>query len=163
VSGTVNGLKGVAALTKPTPTRRPSRRRSAGWKLIGQLSLNYLSLVGGAAGARTLREVLALYDVGDTPEGGHLRERLIEVHAAPGVARLRLKGHSAMCAGIDVTLEIDDERLSGSGAYMLCAVIERFLAGTCALNSFVRVRAQLQRESGTWKVWPPRIGDRPLI
>lgn len=163
VQGTINGLKSVQALTKPTATRRPSRRRAAGWKLIGQLSLNYLSLVGGAAGARTLREVLALYDVGDSAETGHLRERLVAVHAEPGVARLRLKGHSAMCAGIDVALEMDDERLSGSGAFMLCAVIERFLAGTCALNSFVRTSARLQRESGAWKTWPPRIGDRPLI
>lgn len=161
--GTINGLKAVHALTKPTATRRPSRRRAAGWKLIGQLSLNYLSLVGGGAGARTLREVLALYDVGDSVETGHLRERLVGVEAAPGVARLRLKGHSAMCAGIDVVLEIDDERLSGSGAFMLCAVIERFLAGTCALNSFVRTSARLQRDSAVWKTWPPRIGDRPLI
>lgn len=163
VSGTINGLKGASALTKPTPTRRPARRSGAHWRLIGQLSVNYLSLVGQSAGAQNLREVLSLYDVGDTAESGHLRERLVRVTAEPGVARLRLRGHSIMCAGLDVMLEIDDERLSGSGSFMLCAVIERFLAGACALNSFVRVSAKLQRESGVWKTWPPRIGDRPLV
>lgn len=163
VSGTVPGLRGVSALTKPTPTRRPGRRRSANWKLIGQLSLNHLSLVGQAAGGQALREMLALYDVGDTSEAGHLRDRLVSVNAAPGVARLRINGHTAMCAGIDVTLEIDDERLSGSGSFLLCATIERFLAGACAMNSFVRVSTKLQRESGVWKTWPARIGDRPLI
>lgn len=163
VSGTLNGLAGISALTKPTPTRRPGRGSAAHWKLIGQFSLNYLTLVGNELSGEALREVLAIYDTGNTPDSEYLRQRLIAVSSAPGVARLRFKGHTAMCSGIDVTLEIDDERLSGSGAFLLCAVIERFLAGACALNSFVRVTARLQRETGAWKTWPPRIGDRPLI
>ncbi|MEE4452447.1 type VI secretion system baseplate subunit TssF [Novosphingobium resinovorum] len=163
VSGTINGLAGVSALTKPTPTRRPARGAAAHWKLIGQLSLNYLTLVGDELSGEALREVLAIYDTGNTPDSEYLRERLISVSSSPGVARLRFKGHAAMCSGIDVTLEIDDERLSGSGSFLLCAVIERFLAGACALNSFVRVTARLQRETGAWKTWAPRIGDRPLI
>ncbi|MET0308983.1 MAG: type VI secretion system baseplate subunit TssF [Sphingomonas sp.] len=163
VAGTMPGLAKASALTKPTPTRRPARRRAANWRLIGQLSLNHLSLVGNASGGSALREALALYDLGDTPESGHLRDRLVGVTAQPGVARLNIKGHTAMCAGIDVTLEIDDERLTGSGSFLLCATIERFLAGACALNSFVRVSAKLQRENGMWKTWTPRIGDRPLI
>ncbi len=163
LDGTINGLAEVTALTKATPTRRPARRRAAQWKLVSQLALNHLSLVGGPAGASALREVLDLYDIGDTPDSLHLRDRLVGVSAEPGVARLRMKGHAAMCAGVDVTLEIDDERLSGSGAFALCAVLERFLAGACALNSFVRVAAKLRREAGLWKSWPARIGDRPLI
>ena len=157
------GLSAASALTKPTPTRRPARGRGAVWKLIGQLSLNHLSLAGGSRGAAALREVLALYDLGDTPETTHLRERLVGVSATPGVARLRLRGHTAICAGVDVLLEIDDERLSGSGAFLLCTVVERFLAASCALNSFVRVSARLRREAGLLKTWPPRVGDRPLI
>lgn len=163
VAGTINGLAGVSALTKPTPTRRPVRGQAAHWKLIGQLSLNYLTLVGNEMAGEALREVLAIYDTGNTPDSEYLRERLISVSSSPGVARLRFKGHTAMCSGIDVTLEIDDERLSGSGSFLLCAVIERFLAGACALNSFVRVTARLQRETGAWKTWTPRIGDRPLV
>ncbi|WP_066477520.1 MULTISPECIES: type VI secretion system baseplate subunit TssF [unclassified Sphingomonas] len=163
IDGTIAGLAGVEALTKPTPTRRPARRRAAIWKLVGQLSLNHLSLVGGSAGALALREVLALYDIGDTPETVHLRERLVGVTAAPGVARMRLKGHTAMCAGVDVTIEVEDDRLSGSGSFLLCSIIERFLASACALNSFVRVSAKLRREAALWKTWPTRVGDRPLI
>ena len=162
-AGQIPGLAGIAALTKPTPTRRPARRRAAMWRLIGQLSLNRMSLVGGPAGAQALREMLALYDLNDTPESTHLRERLVGVTAQPGVARMRLRGHSAMCAGIDVTLEVDDDRLSGSGAFLMCALIERFLAGACALNSFVRVAVRLRRESGIWVNWTPRVGDRDLI
>ena len=107
--------------------------------------------------------MLALYDVADTSETTSLRERLVSVSAAPGVARMRLRGHTAMCAGVDVELEIDDERLSGSGAFLVCTVIERFLATACTLNSFVRVSARLRREDVPWKTWTPRVGDRPLI
>ncbi|QZH74558.1 MAG: type VI secretion system baseplate subunit TssF [Erythrobacter sp.] len=163
ITGSVQGLGKVTALSKPTPTRRAHRRRAAHWRLVGQLSLNYLSLVGGDEGTSALREVLALYDLGDTTETSYLRDRLKAVRTEPGVARMRLKGHSVICAGLDVTLDIDDERMSGSGSYMLCAVIERFLAGACSLNSFVRLTARLQRESGVWKTWPARLGDRPLV
>ena len=163
INGAVQGLEKVSAISKPTPTRRAHRRGAAHWRLIGQLSVNYLSLVGGDEGTSALREVLALYDLGDTTETAYLRDRLKSVRTQPGVARMRLKGHSVICAGLDVTLELDDERMSGSGSYMLCAVIERFLAGACSLNSFVRLTAQLQRESGVWKTWPARLGDRPLV
>ena len=163
LTGSINGVAGLSALTKPTPTRRPGRRRAANWKLVGQLSLNYLSMVGGASGARALREILALYDTVETLESAHLRDRLVGITAEPGVARVRLRGHAALASGVDVTLEIDDERLSGSGSFLLCAVIERFLATACALNSFVRVSARLQRETVPWKTWAPRMGTRPLV
>ena len=163
LDGIVPGLADVTALTKPTPTRRPPRRRGAVWKLIGQLSLNHLGLTGGSRGAQVLREVLALYDVADTPESAGLRDRLVGVHAAPGVGRVRVGGHTAMVAGTDLTLEIDDERLSGSGAFLLTMVLERFLASACALNSFTRLSTRLRRETGAWRRWPARVGDRELV
>ncbi|KQR84073.1 type VI secretion system baseplate subunit TssF [Sphingomonas sp. Leaf343] len=156
------GVAGASALTKPTPTRRAGRGRAGVWKLVGQMALNHLSLSGGPKGAQALREVLALYDIVDTAESAHLRDRLVGVTSAPSVARMRLRGHSAVAAGVDVTLEIDDERLSGSGAFLLCAVIERFLSTACALNSFTRTSAKLRREPGLWKTWRPRVGTRDL-
>lgn len=158
----VPGVNAISALTKPTPTRRPPRSRSAVWKLVGQLALNHLSFTSGERGADALREMLTLYDVADTPESASLRDRLIGIQAAPGVARLRIGGHTAMCAGMNVTLEFDDERLSGSGAFLLANVVRRFLATACALNSFVRVSAKLREEEGLWKTWVPHVGDRPL-
>ncbi len=163
LDGIVPGLAEITALTKPTPTRRPSRRRAAVWKLIGQLSLNHLGLTGGPRGAQVLREMLALYDVADTPESAGLRERLVGVHATPGVGRIRVGGHTAMVAGTDLVLEVDDERLSGSGAFLLTLVLERFLASACALNSFTRLTTRLRRETGPWKSWPARVGDRELV
>jgi type VI secretion system protein ImpG len=159
----VNGLAGVAALTKPTPTRRPSRRKRVSWSLIGQLSLNYLSLTGDHRGAAALRELLALYDVAETSGSGRLRERLVGVSSAPDVARIRLGGHTAFASGTAVTLELDDERLSGSGAYLLCEALHGFLGSTATINSFVRLSAQLRREAGLWKTWPARSGKTQLV
>jgi len=157
------GAGPMTALTKPTPTRRPARRRSAVWKLVGQLSLNHLSFTGGPLGAQVLRELLALYDLSETPESTSLRDRLISVSSEPGIGRVRMRGHTVMCAGTDVTIEVDDRRLSGSGSFLLTAVLERFLATACSLNSFVRVTTKLRGEQGPWKSWQARVGDRQLL
>ena len=50
----------IVALMKPTPTVRPPLGKSAFWRLISHLSLNYLSLVD--EGKEALQEILKLYD-----------------------------------------------------------------------------------------------------
>ena len=160
---TINGVVAVQALTAPTPPRRPRRRREAIWKLISQLSLNHLSYSSGPAGAAALREILGLYDLADSRESIALRERLGAVTSAPDVARTRVAGHQLLCAGTAIELMIHDQRLAGNGSFALCAVIERFLALTASLNSFVRVSARLEHDSQSWKTWQPRAGDRDLV
>lgn len=159
---TINGLAAVHALGAPTPTRRP-RRRAALWQLVSQLSLNHLSFSGGRSGATALQTVLELYDVEKSRESRTLRNRLIEVNASADVARTRVAGHQLLCSGTAVQLTIKDERLAGNGSYLLCAAIERFLALSASINSFVRVSARLDHDSQPWKVWAPRVGERELL
>jgi type VI secretion system protein ImpG len=159
----VNGLEAVAALTKPTPTRRPPRRKRIAWKLISQLSLNYLSLTGDRRGAAALRELLSLYDVADSADSIRLRERLVGIESKRDVARIRFSRHTAFCSGTAVTLELDDERLSGSGSYLLCEALHHFLASAATINTFVRLSARLRREDGLWKTWRPKFGDNELV
>ncbi len=52
-------IKKIIALKKPTPTVRPPIGKSALWRLISHLSLNYLSLVD--EGKESLQEILKLY------------------------------------------------------------------------------------------------------
>ena len=60
----------VACLTAPTPTLRPKLRDAGFWRLVSHLSLSHLSVVDGAAGAITLKEVLRLYDLRESAESG---------------------------------------------------------------------------------------------
>ncbi len=57
-------MKRIVALRKPTQPVRPELGKSALWRLVSHLSLNYLSLV--EQGKEALQEILRLYDVGRT-------------------------------------------------------------------------------------------------
>lgn len=58
----------INCLTAPTPTLRAPLRETGEWRLVSHLSLGHLSVVGGAAGASALKEVLRLYDLRDSAE-----------------------------------------------------------------------------------------------
>ncbi len=63
-------------------------REQGFWRLVSHLSLGHLSVVGGAAGAEALREVLRLYDGRDSAETRAAIRALLEVGSAPGTARV---------------------------------------------------------------------------
>ena len=154
-------VAGVRCLTPPTPTLRPPPARRAGWRLISQLSLNHLSLTGGAAGADALREILRLHDVSDTPETRAVIEALHSVHSTRASARL--PGSGAICRGVDVAIELDTARLEGSGVYLFASILDRFLALYASMNSFSRLQVRLSGRADAMTRFPPRAGDRPLL
>lgn len=153
----------LTCLTPPTPTlRRPLRERRF-WQLISHLSLGHLSVVGGAAGAAALREVLRLYDLRDTTESRAAIEALVGVSAAPGTARVPDARPGAFCRGLDVTLEFEPRAWEDGGLYLLAAVLDRFLALHGTVNSFVRTSAALRGRPGRAALWPARAGMRVLL
>ena len=62
-----------------------------------------------------------------------------------------------------MTLEFDDQRVSGSGAFLLGAVLETAFGAFAAINAFSRTRLKLKGEKGLWQAWPARTGTRRLI
>ena len=65
--------------------------------------------------------------------------------------------------GVEVTVEFDPQRFSGSGVYLFAAVLERFLALYCGINSFTCLIAKLRGRDGVLCQWPPRAGERQLL
>jgi type VI secretion system protein ImpG len=45
----------------------------------------------------------------------------------------------------------------------LAAVLERFLALYCSINSFTKLVATTNRRDGVLRKWPPRSGDKILV
>jgi type VI secretion system protein ImpG len=159
----VTGVTRIACLTAPTiPLRTPLRERGF-WRLVSHLSLGHLSLVGGAAGADALKEVLRLYDMRDSPETRAMIDGLLGVTARPGSARVPGERVGSFCRGIDVTLEFDARVWQASGLYLLAAVLDRFLALHATINSFVRTKAVLRGRTGVAASWPARAGARVLL
>ena len=152
----------IQCLTPPTQTLRPARKHGAMWKFISHLTLNHLSLVDGTNGADALREILKLYELSDSED----RHSVID-----GVTSVRMRRVSSrtpeaiggFCRGLEVTVQLDEERFSGSGPFLFACVLERFLALYCSINSFSKLIATTKQREGALRRWPPRAGERVLL
>jgi type VI secretion system protein ImpG len=156
-------LSGVMCLTPPHRSLRAPAREHRSWRLITHLALGHVSLVGGEDAARTLREVLKLYDLRDTAETRAAIAALTEVDSTPATARVPGARPGSFCRGLDVRLTFDAQAWRGGGLYLLAAVLSRFLALHAGVNSFVRLTAGLAGRPGGVAQFPPMAGARQLL
>lgn len=156
-------IQALICLTPPTPTVRPPLGHDHLWRLISHLSLNHLSLSGGAEATDALREILRLYDFRDSPDTRVLIDSLLSVETAPCSARLADGLRNQFCRGVDVVMEFDDRRWSSSGLFLFASVLEHFLGLYCALNSFTRLAVKVRGRPGVVRKWQPRTGVRRLL
>ncbi|MGI4745056.1 MAG: type VI secretion system baseplate subunit TssF [Janthinobacterium lividum] len=156
-------VQSVDCLIPPTASLRAQLQDSRAWRLISHLSLSHLSIVGGGAGAESLRDVLRLYDLHDSAETRNGIGGLVGVSSASGTARVPGARPGAFCRGLDVQLEFDARVWSSSGLYLMASVLERFLALHATVNSFVRTTVVLQGRPGIAAKFPPRAGSRVLL
>lgn len=152
----------IQCLTVPTPTRRPSLKAAAMWRLISHLSLNHLSLTG-VDGAAALRELLMLYEFAGTPERMAKIQGITEVRSRRATARVGWAGAAAFCRGTEVTITFDEDRFADRGLFLFATVLERFLGLYCSINSFSRMVAVSQPRQEVIHRWPPRAADRVLL
>jgi type VI secretion system protein ImpG len=151
----------IQCLKKPTETARAPLRRSAQWRLLSHLSLNYLSICEG--GREALQEILQLYDFwGSTPIQQQITG-ISDVRSRRVVARPPSMGWNGFCRGLEVTIEFDEEKYVGSGVFLFASVLERFLGLYSSLNSFSQLVATTKQREEPLKRWPPRAGDQILL
>lgn len=163
-------LKRIRCLRSPTAPLRPPLQRYAHWRLISSLSLNHLSIADSAEGRDTLQEILRLYDFADPKDGRQLsavNRQLIDgitaVQSRRVVGRLGGPAAGGFCRGVEVTLEMDEQKYVGTGAFLFASVLERFLALYTSINSFTQLVARIQNEEGVMKKWSPRAGEIHLL
>jgi type VI secretion system protein ImpG len=107
--------------------------------------------------------MLLLYDIRSSDETRSLIDGISALSSQPGTARLRVKGNTAFCRGIDVTATFDEAYFSGNGIYMAASVLERFFGMYASVNSFARLSVRVKGQTGVLKTWPARGGDRILL
>lgn len=156
-------IEQIECLTAPTPTLRPSMGQGGIWRLISHLTLNHLSITEKEQGAAALREILKLYDFRDSAETRAMIDGILSVDSRPVTARVPGQGGGALARGIEVTIALDEKRFAGSGVFLFSAVLERFLALYCNLNSFTRLVAKLRGREGVLRKWQPRAGEKRLL
>jgi type VI secretion system protein ImpG len=157
-------IRRVVCLTKPSKTLRPPLGSGAQWRLISHLSLNYLSPVewGGGQEPEVLREILKLYDFSDSPAVQQQIAGLVSVSSRQVMRRIKSQYGSGFARGVEATLEFDESRFVGSGAYLFSSVLEKFLGLYVSVNSFSELVATTTRR-GVMKRWPPRSGHQTLL
>jgi len=156
------GVAAVNCLTAPTDALRLSDRKEGMWRLISHLTLNHLSLTDDEGGAEGLREILRLYDFRDAPETRALIDSVSSIRARRSTARAPDRAMGALCRGLDVTIDFDEQRASG-GVFLLAAVLEHFIGLYASINAFTRLTATVKGRSGALRTWPPRAGDLTLL
>jgi type VI secretion system protein ImpG len=69
----------------------------------------------------------------------------------------------AVCRGVEVTLEFDEDKYVGTGLYLFASVLEGFLGQYVSVNSFSQLTAKTLQRKEALKKWPPRNGNRILL
>lgn len=160
----------VACVNKPTKPRGPvveairtqTESTFSGevtWRLISLLSLNPMGLCarGGGAGGESLQEILTLFaDLSDSKTVARIRG-IRKVDTKPVVRRVRRANGIGVARGLEITITMSEKAFSGSGMFLLGAVLDRFFAEYASINSFTQVVVE-SVERGPIKRWPPRPG-----
>ena len=134
---------------------------AAHWRLLSQLSLNYLSLV--REGRDALCEILRVHDVARSASNRDEIEGIVNVRSKPVVRWVHGEFGGGFARGTQTTVELDARRYVGGSPLLLSAVLDRFLALYCQINSFSELSVELVGEEGTYHRWEPRAGERTLL
>ena len=150
------------------PARRGRRVRcgkgAIAWRLLGLLSLNYLSLLDSApdTGAVALREILSLFaanaDVGMKRQIDGVRS----VTVAPVVRRHPIAGPIAFSRGLEIKVMVDDMSFEGGSAVLLGSVLHQYFSRHVSMNSFVQTSLNTLTR-GNIMTWTPKLGARAVL
>lgn len=163
VSAPVASIRCIKGPTKPRPSLAHEQGESA-WRLINQLSLNYLSLTDqdNKQGAAALRSILKLYGDQQDPVISKQIDGLRSIQTRQVTRRKPGGGPIAFINGLEITLTFDESAFSGASCFLLGAVLERFFALYVSINSFTQTLVTTQ-ERGEIARWPIRAGQRQVL
>ena len=131
------------------------------WRLISLLSLNYLSL--NEEGRTAMQEILRLHNLNDSTASDNQVGSILKMNSAPNFALVDSAYGLIPARGTQVEMEFDEQQFAGSGLYLFAAVLDRFLAGYAAMNSFSQLTARSTLRKEVLGKWPPRAGTQALL
>jgi type VI secretion system protein ImpG len=156
-------LSRITCLGKPTMARYPPLEGASLWSLISNLSLNYLSLAGGPESLDALRQILRVYAFSDSPSTYQQVQGIRQMSCRRVSRRVGNEPWRGFCQGTEVTLTFDESLYVGTGAFLLGAVLNQFLALYSSINSFTQLVIKSTTREGEWKRWQPIAGYQQLL
>lgn len=142
-------------ITRPTAPIYPELGEQAPWHFTSHMALNFLSLADAAA----LRQILALYDLGQRRANRRRIEGIRKVEVKP---IQRLIG-GAPVGGSELTITVDESHFADPGDLLLFSeVLNEFFSLYASTNSFTRLRIRHTKQEEDLEC-PLKIGKQPLI
>lgn len=154
----------VRCLAGPSQPRASFAEGSMAWRLLNQLSLNYLSLLDtdDTQGAVALRELLALYCHPTDLNAQRQVEGVRSISSRPVTRRMPSPGPITVGRGVQVTVTLDDAAFEGSGAFVLGAVLAEFFAQYVSINSFTETVVRTVGRGDIMR-WPAKVGACAIL
>ncbi|WP_369958364.1 type VI secretion system baseplate subunit TssF [Pseudomonas benzenivorans] len=143
-----------------TPSYAPPLHRDFLWKLISNMSLNYLSL----ANVEALKVILETYDLPRyyDQHAEKVSKRLLDGLKSIGHRHVDRLHRGLPVRGVRTELTIDPEGYLGEGdLFLFASVLNEFFALYASLNSYHELR--VQSTQGEVYQWTPRMGQQPLL
>lgn len=155
-------VHGAYFVFQPSPPRAPFAIDESAWRLIRQLSFNYLPLsdMTHANGGESLRNMLRLFVSASDLESNTQIDALVGCKSEPVIRRLPGNGLLVYGRGICCTLTVDEEGFSGISPYLFGLIMENYLARHAAINVFTETELHSMQRGrvGQWKARPGRRG-----
>lgn len=154
----VDGARLVHPLSAP---RSPYASGEAAWRLIRQLSLNYmpLSKLNSGEGGQALRNILRLFVAPGDREQSRQIEALVDAVSEPVVKRLPGEELLVYGRGVRCEITVDETGFSGVSPYLFGLVLEHYLARHVSVNVFTETELR-SMQRGSIARWRPRMGGR---
>ncbi len=147
-------------ITPATPSYAPPLNRDFLWKLISNMSLNYLSL----ADVNALKVVLETYDLPRyyDPHAEKVSKRLLGGLTSISHQHVDRLHKGLPVRGLRTELTIDPQGYIGEGdVFVFASVLNEFFALYASLNSYHELR--VRSTQGEVYQWTPRMGLQPLL
>ncbi len=157
-------IESVTLMHAPSAPRAPYATGEAAWRLIRQLSFNYMPLaeLDHQDGGQALRNMLRLFINTNEQEQVAQIDSLIGARTKPVVRRLPGHGLLVYGRGVQCELTIDETGLSGISPYLFGLVLEHYLARHVAINVFTETELR-SMQRGLITRWQPRMGGRGTV
>ncbi|MDM8348553.1 type VI secretion system baseplate subunit TssF [Pseudomonas sp. sp1636] len=143
-----------------TPSYAPPLHRDFLWKLISNMSLNYLSL----ANVEALKVILETYDLPRyyDQHAEKVSKRLLDGLKSISHQHVDRLHRGLPVRGVRTQLTMNPEGYVGEGdLFLFATVLNEFFALYASLNSYHELH--VQSTQGEVYQWTPRMGQQPLL
>ncbi|MGF6545009.1 type VI secretion system baseplate subunit TssF [Paraburkholderia youngii] len=157
-------IEGVRLVHAPSAPRAPYASGETAWRLIRQLSFNYMPLaeLDHGDGGQALRNMLGLFIAPGEREQARQIEALVGARTEPVVRRLPGDGLLVYGRGVRCELTVDETGFSGISPYLFGVVLEHYLARHVSINVFTETELR-SMQRGLITQWRPRMGGRGAV